>query len=90
MDSLLRRLWIALTYWRVPCEVCHGTGICDGTLAGGRPSMPHSCCGDCGRRWVSRSTLPANFDGNERPGSALIGDGVMYRRPWSRRQTVKP
>jgi hypothetical protein len=90
LSSWLARLWVRLTYWRVPCETCKGTGLCEGTLAGGPPSMPHSCCGDCGRRWVPRETLPAGFDGNERPGQALIGNGVMFRRPWSRRQTERP
>ena len=79
--ALFRRPWIRLTWWRTVCEDCNGTGIC----ALPNPDGPHSCCGGCDRRWVPETWAPG-FKGNRRPGLILIGDGIAWRRPWSRRQ----
>ncbi len=87
--SRLRQLWIKLTYWPVKCPSCNGTGICTTLQAGAPPSVPHSCCGDCGRKRVPRSQVPDDFA----PLSAdpvTIGDGVLWRRPWSRDDVKRP
>ncbi len=90
--KLIRRLWIALTYWAVPCEDCNGTGICATLQNGQPPSRPHSCCGDCERKKVPVAEVPPGFADalNRKYGYCIIGDGVMYHRPWSRRQVQKP
>lgn len=82
----LRPLWIWLTYWRVTCDGCDGTGICTGQNS----REPHSCCGDCHRRWAKLADVPAGFMNSGGGDSVLIGDGIMWRRPWSRRQVLKP
>lgn len=87
---ILRRLWYRLTYWPVPCADCRGTGVCATTQAGAPPSVPHSCCGECGRKIVPASALPAGYSGVHKDGTAVVGDGVMWRRPWSRRQVRRP
>lgn len=89
MTALIRRLWIRLTYWPVPCDRCNGTGICATLQAGKPPSVPHSCCGDCGRKIVDARDLPPGYSGVLN-GRATVGDGIMWRRPWSRRQVVRP
>lgn len=76
--------WRWLTYWKVPCEGCNGTGICGGESS----RYPHSCCGDCGRKLVDASTLPAGYSGVHN-GRATVGDGIMWRRPWSRKQVQR-
>lgn len=85
---MIRRLWLWLTYWPVPCESCNGTGICTGKTS----KYPHSCCGDCRRKIVDWSAVPPGFDGStaSRKFRPLIGDGVMWRRPWSKRQVLRP
>jgi hypothetical protein len=85
LSRFLRRLWIRLTYLPVPCEVCNGTGIC----ARQNAARPHSCCGDCKRKRVTQADVPPGFcdSPDERP---LIGDGIMWRRPWSREQVERP
>lgn len=83
----LRALWDLLTYWPVACDGCAGTGICTGENA----TVPHSCCGDCDRIVVPARRVPSNFMGLMRNGStAMVGTGVMWRRPWSRRQIKHP
>jgi len=84
----LRRLWIRLTYWRVPCEDCDGTGICRQN----KSTHPHSCCGDCERKTVPLAAVPEGFlsETDRKLGRAIIGDGIMWRRPWSKRQVRKP
>jgi hypothetical protein len=83
---LLRRLWIWLTYWKVVCSECGGTGVCQQP----RAKDVHSCCGDCDRISLPRSKAPPgwHFSGDEE--TILIGDGVMWLRPWSRRQVRRP
>lgn len=85
MIRWLKKTWISLTYWEVPCDGCNGTGIC----AGVNSDKPHSCCGDCDRITVAASNVPPDFAGiyNAR---ATIGTGIMWRRPWSKRQVNKP
>ena len=77
--NVFKRLWIAITYWKVPCEDCNGTGLCHHKNS----RFPHSCCGDCGRKRVPWSAVPSNFDRDTTRFSdtAIIGDGTMYRRP---------
>lgn len=83
----LRRAWIWLTYWRVACESCRGTGVCHE----GGITQTHSCCGDCWRKRVPLAKAPWAPDKVERErGYVITGDGVMYRRPWSRRQVMLP
>ena len=88
-NSAIYKLWVYLTYWKVKCADCHGTGICHGTQAGQPSSRPHSCCGDCGNKYVPRSKVPDNFE-PKTGDMVLIGTGIMYRRPWSRTQVQKP
>lgn len=85
----LRRIWIRFTYLPVPCESCNGTGICATLQAGRPPSRPHSCCGDCERKRVTQADVPPGFCDSldEQP---IIGDGIMWRRPWSKAQVVRP
>jgi hypothetical protein len=83
--NLLRRLWRRLTYWPVKCEDCGGTGICQHA----RASHVHSCCGECDRRRVPLALAPPGWNVDEvsrASGYIILGTGVMYRRPWSRRQ----
>jgi hypothetical protein len=86
LPPILRRGWIWLTYWRVKCDGCDGTGLCKGQ----NQLEPHSCCGDCLRRWVKLADVPAGFMNAGGGDDVLIGDGIMWRRPWSRRQVLKP
>lgn len=80
----IRRLWVRATYWPVLCDVCKGTGVCQKEHSKG----PHSCCGGCERivvpAWQVKKSFPAPG------GSAIIGNGVMYRRPWSSKQVARP
>lgn len=86
---MLKRIWIRLTYWQVLCESCKGTGVCTTTQAGNPPSRPHSCCGDCRRKRVTQADVPPGFC--DRPDEKpIIGDGIMWRRPWSKRQVLRP
>jgi hypothetical protein len=83
--SWVRRAWLWLTYWQVVCEVCNGTGICHQRNA----TEPHSCCGDCPRRYADPSELPRGW--HLVPGTRpIVGTGLMWRRPWSRRQVTRP
>jgi hypothetical protein len=84
--KILRPLWLRLTYWRVRCDGCEGTGLCKGP----NQLEPHSCCGGCHRRWVNLADVPAGFMNSGGRDKVLIGDGIMWRRPWSRRQVQKP
>lgn len=83
MRNVVRHFWVWLTYFKVACDYCNGTGICQ------TGTKPHSCCGECDRLNVDASTVPLNFSGVAR-GRAMIGDGVMWRRPWSRAQVKLP
>ena len=85
----MRKLWIKLTYWSVPCSSCKGTGICQTLQAGKPPSVPHSCCGDCERKTVPATEVPADFSGIS-GATATVGSGTMYRRPWAKEQVQKP
>ncbi len=84
----LRQIWIRLTYWPVACSGCKGTGICLVNNPG-PPIEPHSCCGDCRRITVPRSEVPAGFT-PPRYDPVTIGDGKMWRRPWSREEVLRP
>lgn len=82
--SALKRL-LSLGRWKIICPCCKGTGICQdpGSV------FPHSCCGDCERKYVPWSTVPSNFDGENHdafmkisPDGALIGVGWVYGSFW--------
>ena len=90
MTTFFKRLWIRLTYWTVPCESCNGTGICCTLQAGKPPAEPHSCCGDCNRKIVPKNQVPEGFMSLPYENTVTIGDGIMYRRPWSSRQVQRP
>lgn len=87
--NLFRRLWRWLTYLPVPCERCDGTGVCKSAGA----VDVHSCCGDCDRRLVPIEKAPVGWpldDISRQSGRIILGTGVMYRRPWSRKQVIRP
>jgi len=89
LTRALCRLWIWLTYWKVACEGCDGTGVC----AGKAITAVHSCCGDCRRVKVPLVKAPPGWEIDNvarEYGHIILGDGVMYRRPWSKRQVELP
>jgi hypothetical protein len=80
----LHRL-LGLGQWRVICPVCKGTGICQSPGC----RWPHSCCGDCKRKRVPWSSVPADFDGKNHneyqrisPDGVLIGVGWVWGSFW--------
>lgn len=78
MLKLLKKIWDKLTWIEVICPDCDGTGICK------QPNTiePHSCCGECDRKRVSRNLVPKGwiFTADLDP---IIGTGKMYKRLWS-------
>lgn len=64
----------------IPCPDCEGTGICTTTQAGMPSATPHSCCGDCDRRFVPAGSVPKGFLVLD--GKAVIGTGRIEVKFW--------